>query len=118
MALKVDWSGIKDYESVTVLEQDGKKITHPITNTLSLGMIAVGLPEYTAKNIDEVIYRYNIQQKIFGGWGPGGMFLSEDDIRKHIGMRSNANKLTRKQFMKKCAIQALEKLTGEYVGDL
>lgn len=105
MSLDFDVSAVKDFQNVTTAphERFGKAQWHPVTEVLVWATIPCGFNAITEKNLDEVWDRVNIWQMMNGSLlnGPkGGIHLSKRDVEMHVGLRTNATKKTRTEFMK------------------
>ena len=65
----------------------------------------VGINKITESNYLEFWRRTDLYQKVYGtmfqisdgeGWNP--YFLTEDDVKKHIGMSTNVNAISKQKF--------------------
>lgn len=99
MSLSFDLSKINDYRNVCYTE---KKDLHPITDAIAWYTMAFGLGELTEKNLAEWLVRLDLYDRMFGSLLTDG-HITEDDLRKHFGLRSNVNNETRKSWCKQMA---------------
>lgn len=81
------------------VEDDGTvKVMNSITHQLIFAMLELGVKgKITASNVDEVITQVAITQRLRGPYlrrREGGewidVYITEEDIRRHIGLRTNA----------------------------
>lgn len=106
MALNADYRKIENYEGLYREVEGGKELAQP-WETYILLSIPVGLGEISEKNLDEWWFRLCVLEKLHGKFfkdGDGKEFgFAYADLRRLLGLRTNASKLTRKQFLKNCA---------------
>lgn len=83
-----------------------------ITNALIWGTMAIGMREITAKNYKEFYQRVNLMEKLNGTWlsrhdtetqKVESLFITEDDVKRRIGLRTNAGTIPRQTFIKRAA---------------
>ena len=117
MSLNWDLSGIAavDVTCWEAAEMDepargrrrGEKYLTPVTEALIFATMAVGLGKIEAKNIGEWRARFAVMAKLgvfmlSGGEGkPERWNPSHEDIRKHVGLRTNATTETRAAWGKR-----------------
>jgi len=105
MALNFDVSNITDYQNITTSPFDENK-WHPITEYLVFGLMGIGINEIKVGNVDEVFRRVAIHQKLYGPaleyyQPPTSIYLTRQDIKNHIGLRTNVSNMTSAEFNKK-----------------
>lgn len=106
MALTWNVTGIKDHERVTTAphKRGGKNQWHTATESLVWLSMACGFDSITEKNVEEVAERVRMWQHVSGTiyrTSSGDLKLSLSDIHDHIGLTTNASRLTRTEFNKK-----------------
>lgn len=98
MALRYDLTKITDYETVCYDGENQKPIT---TAIIQLGM-AAGYGRLTEKNAAEMHRRVTILGELWGApvtKGDGtSVYISEADMRAHVGLVMNAVTLTKSEF--------------------
>lgn len=79
------------------------------TEALIWSTIIVGIPEITEKNAKDFWQRLSFYERSIGSLLKGGeegeivdIRMTEDDVLRHVGLSTNATKLTDKQFTDKC----------------
>jgi hypothetical protein len=101
MALTWTLDQIKDYEEVCWIEDR----LNPVTEALIWATMAVGIPQITDDNADEFYDRLHRWERLVayyvieGGKGPRP--ITREEVKAHIGLHTNASRLTRAQFGKK-----------------
>ena len=106
MSLNFDVSAVP--ESIRLVEENGKTVMAPRTHALIFLTMSVGMGEITEKNWPKFWARVDAEQKLHGArlnrmnedgeWEP--QFLTPQDIRDHIGLRTNVNPWTVSQWRK------------------
>ena len=100
MTFNVGWSGIENHEELCFeKDENGKDRLKPLTESLAFMCMNIGVDwGIREENVDEVITRFWIYQKVFGPllkrWDEEagefkGTYISPDDIRAHIGLTVN-----------------------------
>lgn len=99
-------------ETVPMMDlRAGEYMLNPITENLIWATIPIGMPELTADNAAEFYARLSFWEKLYG------CFLREKDehgtyrerpftpadVHAHIGLKTNATRYTKAQFLKNCA---------------
>lgn len=87
-------------EKVKGWKDKGERVTDAVIYMTML----VGINEITDENAEEFFARVSLNEKLFGAaLTKGGKErpLTLEDIRGHIGLRTNAATMTRTQFNKK-----------------
>ena len=89
----------------------------PITEALIWATLLVGMPQITEKNVSEFAFRLRLYETVEGHLVhyPGyAMPIPFSQVKRHIGLHTNANPLTRAQYIKNVIFPALmEKITRE-----
>ena len=115
MSLDVDYTGIKDYKSLCyVKHDDGGFSLNPITEIIAIGTYPAGIHEITEKNVGECFARFTMMQALGGRDGEIGQgwvstfidgeydssrYLTKDELRAHIGLRTNVTAMSRHAFL-------------------
>ena len=107
MALTWDVTDIENHEEVTTEMRDGVAHWHPVTDALVWATLFIGIPKITRDNWMEFWRRtMQIEQE------EGSIIkttvndvvndrpITSEDIRRHIGLRTNASSMTSKEFDK------------------
>lgn len=72
------------------------------TNSLIYGSMFVGIPEITKDNYKEFYARYHLMEALNGTFlmedGGKPLFLTLEQVKRRIGLSTNASRYTRKQF--------------------
>jgi len=104
MSLNWEIEKIKDFETVCLVEDaKGKKCLSHLTDALIWNCLRVDMGSITAKNVDEYIRRTLLVEHCVGpvlSSGGEEYFITEADIRSHIGLWTNAGEKTKTQFHK------------------
>ena len=101
MSLNYDLSIIPDWQEL--LDDSGH--TKPMTEAVIFLTLFVGMNEITEKNVVEFACRVHLFETCGDPLlkGPNGpLRLTLADIQRHIGLRTNANTLTRARFFNSC----------------
>ena len=100
MSLNFDFSKVPLYEAVTTDPADPTK-WHPVADALVWLSLHCGYAEITLKNVDKVIDRIMAYQVVLGAYlrrRSGEIYIMPVDIRRFVGMRTNATRLTDAQW--------------------
>ncbi len=116
MALTYELKHISEHETLCwkLCEKDnpmtgqeaGKKYMRPVTEALVFATMAIGINTITEKNAEEFFKRVSFFEQVHSPWlhtiDESGKrvprLLTLDDVRQHIGLRTNASKRTDVQF--------------------
>lgn len=80
--------------------QERESYLHPDTNSLVWGaMCGYFIGEITPKNIDEVVWRVEFLKHINRPWMSDGSFPTPEAIDQHLGLVTNCDGKTRKQWL-------------------
>jgi hypothetical protein len=105
--MSLNWSvkDVTDYETVCY-DENGEATV--VTTNLVLGMMAIGMGSITKANADEVGWRFDLYQRMFGplvvtstGEGFEPRPINADDVRKHVGLHTNVALETRAKWVKR-----------------
>jgi len=103
MSLNFDFNKVPLYEEVTTDPADPTK-WHPVADTLVWLSLHCGYAEITPKNVDKVIDRIMAYQAVAGAFlrrRSGEIYIMPVDIRRFVGMRTNAARLTDTQWVRR-----------------
>jgi hypothetical protein len=84
MSLNWDVSKVADYKKMQETESG-------ITDAVIWLTMAVGLGEITEKNVEEFARRAALVQMLNGSWLVRGIYVTEDMIRRRIGLHTNVS---------------------------
>jgi hypothetical protein len=112
MSLNWDTSAIKDWNVVTAHPDDREKLKadpsakvrlNPLTDALIWMCMAIGMNGITEKNVKKFCVRAYSMERFgaFRGSAKGPIYLTEDEVESHIGLRTNVSDTTDAQFAKK-----------------
>jgi len=115
MSLDFNLTRIANHESVCFENgEDGESRMRARTDSLIWATMFLGLDRITAENCEEFYTRIRIYERLFGAImvrtsvpTPGEAFVQTDvpctleDIKQHIGLRTNADSMTPLQFDRK-----------------
>lgn len=104
MSLDFSVEKIADHENVTTAPYEfaGRAQWHPVTNALIWGSMSCGYNRITEDNLTHVWERINLWQHVLRGlvnyqWKT--VWLTKEDIRRHIGLSTNASVKSDAEFM-------------------
>jgi hypothetical protein len=103
--MSLDWSlkDVKDHELNCFKEEEGKRYLKSVTHALLFATMPIGLGEISEKNITEFHWRNLFCEHTgltFLDYDGDKRVFTLEQLRMHIGLRTNVSKLTRKQFIK------------------
>lgn len=102
MSLDFRFTDIPDYETVT-RNEDGT--LRGVTQCIIFATMAVGVGDTSYRDGDEFVWRVQVYESLFGpsfAQGPEGLIaLPEDELRKHVGLRTNVSFETRAAWLKR-----------------
>lgn len=104
MPLSIHTRDIKDSQDLWLTAEGGGKYLNPMTYTLGVLSVRCGFSRITEYNAAEVFWRVKVTEEYYGAVRPsaqGPVFFTEDDIRRHIGMRTNATSIPKARFYRK-----------------
>lgn len=97
MSLNWDISKVENYKELT---ENG---LNSVTNALIWGTMAIGMREITSKNWERFYKRLHILERVKGAFlvsGGNPVYLTKDDVKRHIGLTTNVSNETDTQFYK------------------
>jgi hypothetical protein len=106
----VCWEPKFDSKGNPVIGDDGKQVETMRweTDALIWQTMIIGLNNITEGNVDEWVYRLSLLAVLDNGVGTRFVddkwvrtYLTESDVRRHIGLYTNATQQTRKEFEKR-----------------
>ena len=112
--MSLNWS-LKSVVDHRELFTDGS--VQPITAALLWATVQVGLNKITADNVDEWLFRSMWMLRIGLAnltRGPTPSAFTRLEIERHIGLHTNADTVTRKQFMQQ-TLRHLERQVAEQI---
>ena len=118
--MPLHWSieDIKDYKTVCFDGEGDEARLKTVTSTLVNLTMALGINDWTDKNIDEVLLRIRMYESIYGKLvykvDTGENSLTNEVIRQHVGLSTNGGSFSFAQFKKYC-IKAMERRANELI---
>jgi hypothetical protein len=115
MSLNFDFTKVANHEEVTTDPADSTR-WHPVADALVWLSMICGYDEITLKNVDRVIARVMAYQAVTGGYlrSKGtDIYITPADVRRFVGMRTNASTMTDAQWLKR--LGALAQDQGHYL---
>lgn len=112
MSLNFDFRNIKNHEEVTTSPFNPNE-WHPVADALVWLSMLCGYNEITSRNVDAVTDRIMAYQVVMGPFlsAKGGalkIHLQPEDVRRFVGLKTNATRLTDKQFQARLGRIAVE----------
>jgi hypothetical protein len=116
MSLNIDISRIADHDSVCFMPtDDGTRQWKPITTRIGFTTMVVDIGDITEENAEEFYCRASLISDIYSSASMDPEIpLTLDEIRAHIGMRTNVVTLTRKQWLAKVTKTVIPNRMREY----
>lgn len=117
MPLNFDFRRVRDYEAVTTDPADPTR-WNPVADALIWMSMICGYNEITEKNAEKVIERVMQYQLLTGAFLSGGkgenntpkeIYIMPTDVRRFIGMTTNASKLTDAQWGRKVVLMTRDR---------
>ena len=111
-----------------VVNKKGQKIfdINPITKYLVYQSMVIGLDEITQSNVDEWLIRLNFLNRLYGS----SLMTRDDknavkpyritfeDLEKHIGLKTNSHRFTRKKLVSNCVSGMMKDITYQVYQDV
>jgi len=97
MALTYDLTTIPNYEERCYEQRDDGIYLHPVTEHLIWASMNTGIGSITLSNHEEVWRRLRIWSHVLDSRKP---YVTAEDVRRHIGLTTNASRKTKHQFHK------------------
>ena len=118
MSLDFNVSKVHDHTNITTapFKWMGKSQWHPVTNSIVWATIPCGFNKITEDNFDMVWQRLSRWQQVIGAFcegEQGDVYITEEDVRMHIGLSTNASVKTDQKF----AETLLSRIDKEVVGN-
>ena len=123
MALHYNTTGIP--ASITTSPFD-KDEWHPVTHYLMFSTMTIGMGEITKQNAPEFFRRIAVIQKLYGpaltyrdplDGKSVEVFITFEDIKNHIGLKTNVGTISRTDFNKKALDILVRDALASYVDD-
>ncbi len=90
MSLNYDLSKCRDLDELFLHNEQGKREgPHGYVECVIFGTMAMGTPLIVETNVDEVWRRAAILQAIHGPWLSGGLYVTQADVYRLIGLKTN-----------------------------
>lgn len=115
MSLNFQFNKVANFEEVTT-DPANPENWHPVAEGLVWLSLICGYNEIALKNVDKVIARVMAYQAVTGGYlGSKGtpVYIMPADVRRFVGMRTNASTLTDAQWIKRLGTLAQDQ--GHYL---
>jgi len=104
MSLNWDLGKIKDHKEYCWIEdtEEGGVRLRGITETLIWMTMMVGINEISEKTATEFFARASLEEALWGAMrskGDESVYVSIEDVRRHIGLKTNASPYTKTQWL-------------------
>ena len=108
--MSLDWGvgDIKDWREYCWEGEEGERQLNPVTNALIWETMVIGMNRITDKNWEEFAERVHISQQVYGALlrceagliddEGDELFVLPCDVKRHIGLHTNASPLTKAKF--------------------
>ena len=119
MPLTYDRTMVKDWKEKypNITNADGEERINDITNMLIFASMITGIRKITSKNAQEVFSRIRMSEMVHGGYftngGNGHRNVTLKEVTDHIGLKTNANDITKARFNGNITKQMREKINRE-----
>lgn len=122
MALTYSFEKIENYKETVWIpvptEDNSEAVTmNPVTEALIFGTMSIGIGAFTDKNIDEVVARFRVIEKVHGPMltGKGGKphFITDEEFIAHIGLTTNVSNETRVQWSRRLFVNKGTSVTDQ-----
>jgi hypothetical protein len=123
MALHYDLSGIENNQTVCYSEGGAGNDVYmnPVTKAIVLMMMVIEVGEIKTDNVPEVFSRISIFERINGNSVYDVVdgvrkphYITLEDVKNHIGLKTNAPNSSRNEFLKKCKDWLKRDLEGTF----
>lgn len=105
MSLDYNLTNVRDYENLYEDAGDDMVRLNPLTEMLIFGTMIVDMGEITEKNWREFFVRFNAANQVMRVWvdiqSKKPTSVSADDIKRHIGLKTNVVTTSKAKFMDK-----------------
>jgi hypothetical protein len=115
--------GAEQWEKFTTSpwpNEDGKAQWHPVTKAIVWLLYRTGIPSITPDNTEKVIARFALYEAVNGAdigyYHNGGevrVRITEEDVKNHIGVRTNTSPMTDLRFLGMIQEKARTALSGK-----
>ena len=105
MGLNFSFTKVANYEAVTSDPTDAER-WHPVADALVWLSLICGYQEITARTVDKVIARILTYQAVTGAYlsfKGAPVYITAEDVRRFIGLQTNASAMTDAQWAKHIA---------------
>ena len=103
MALNWNIKRVTNHETVCYKGKGDKRELRDSTSAIIFLTMAVGINEITAKNVDAFCVRLEVLKMLdvakHGQAAPNTMWPTHEDVRAHIGLNTNASRMSEAKFM-------------------
>lgn len=103
MALNWNVGRVTNHETVCYKGKGDNRELRDATSAIIFLTMAVGINEITTKNVDEFCWRLEVIKMLdvakYGREDRHASWPSAADIRRHIGLNTNASRMTEAKFM-------------------
>jgi hypothetical protein len=123
MALHYDLTGIENHNTVCYSDgHEGNDVyMNNVTKTIVLLMMVIEVGEIKPDNVPEVFARISVFERISGNSVYDVVdgvrkphYISLEDVKSHIGLKTNAPNSSRSEFLKKCKDWIKRDLDGTF----
>jgi len=124
--MSLDWniSKIKNSQKVCFNTVGDDIKLAGLTKTLIFATMSIGLPVITDENVTEFFKRCHVYERVNGCWrygvpevaehGPEPVYITPGEVRQHIGLRTNAERLSDHKFAEKVLNLLMTDATTSY----
>lgn len=114
MAFSYDLTHIENWQELLSSNSNEPGFVIPFTEVLIWATLLIGIPQITEKNVDEFAFRLRLYETIANSLIQHSGISSPipfSQVKRHIGLATNANSLTRAQYIRNVIYPSLmEKL--------
>lgn len=115
MSLNVDASRVKNADTVCFVGEGDNRQWAPLTTTIAFFTMSADIGEITAENAEEFYCRCALLNDIYASASiERPVEITIDDIRAHIGLRTNVLTLSRTKWMAKVTKTIIPNRLREY----
>ena len=103
MALNWNIGRVTNHGTVCYKGKGDNRELREITSVIIFLTMPVGINEITSKNVDEFCWRLEVLKMLdeakYGQAAPNTLWPTHEDVRRHIGLNTNASRMTEAKFM-------------------
>ena len=115
MSLNVDASRVQNADTVCFVGEGDARKWNPLTTTIAFFTMSADIGEITAENAEEFYCRCALLNDLYASASiERPVEITIDDIRAHIGLRTNVLTLTRAKWMTKVTKTIIPNRLREY----